>query len=119
MLLDGHGVVIGVEKASSESREDRSVMLRRHGDGGVMPLKPTTVAVANSMRCGGRRHEAKVVGGVMPLAAGCGATPRGEDGEMLWQDGMVTGATMASSTISSRCVRQDVVKFSAAMTPFR
>jgi hypothetical protein len=82
MLLDGHGVVIGVEKASSESREDRSVMLRRHGDGGVMPLKPTTVAVANSMRCGGRRHEAKVVGGVMPLAAG-GAMPLGEDGGVM------------------------------------
>jgi hypothetical protein len=28
MLLDGHGVVLGVEKASSTSREGRGVMLR-------------------------------------------------------------------------------------------
>jgi hypothetical protein len=28
MLLDGHGVVLGVEKASSTSREGRRVMLR-------------------------------------------------------------------------------------------
>jgi hypothetical protein len=82
MLLDGHSVVIGVEKASSTSREDRGVMLRRAGDkamGGGMPLKPTTVAATNSMRCGGRRREAKVVGGVVLLAAGCGAMPRGEE----------------------------------------
>jgi hypothetical protein len=82
MLLDGHGAVLGVEKASSTSREGHGVMLRRQDDGGVMPLKPTTVAVANSMRCGGRRHEATVVGGVMPLAAG-GAMPLGEDGGVM------------------------------------
>jgi hypothetical protein len=33
MLLDGHGVVIGIEKALSMSREGRSVTLRRQGDG--------------------------------------------------------------------------------------
>jgi hypothetical protein len=43
MLLDGHGVMLGVEKASSTSREGRGVMLRRQDDGGTMPLKPTTV----------------------------------------------------------------------------
>jgi hypothetical protein len=43
MPLDGHGVVLGVEKAPSTSREGRGVMLRRQGDGGAIPLKPTTV----------------------------------------------------------------------------
>jgi hypothetical protein len=62
MLLDGHGTVLSVEKASSTSREGRDVMLRRQGDGGAMPLKPTTVAAKKSMRCGGRRREAKVGG---------------------------------------------------------
>jgi hypothetical protein len=76
MLLDGHGVVIGVEKALSTSREGRGVMLRRQGDGGAMPPKPTTVAATNSMQYGGRRREAKVVGGVMPLAARHGTMPR-------------------------------------------
>jgi hypothetical protein len=47
--LDGHGVVIGLSTSSG----DRGVLLRRQGDGGVMPLKPTTVAAANSMRGGG------------------------------------------------------------------
>lgn len=88
MLLDGHGVVIGVEKASSTSKGDCGVMLRQQGDGGVMPLQPTTAPAANSMRCGSRQREAKVVGGVMPLAAGCGAMPRGEDGgKMLPREG--------------------------------
>jgi hypothetical protein len=50
MLLDGHSVVIGVEKASSTSRESRGVMLRRQGDGRCdAALKPTMVAAANSM----------------------------------------------------------------------
>jgi hypothetical protein len=84
LLLDGHGVVISVKKASSTSRGDRGVMLRRQGDGGEMPLKPTTAA-ADSMRCGDRRREAKVVSGVMPLATDCGAMPREDGGEMLLQ----------------------------------
>jgi hypothetical protein len=56
-----------------------------------MPLKSTTVAAANSMRSGGRQREVKVVGGVMPLAAGYGVMPRGEDGgEMLpWEGSSV------------------------------
>lgn len=40
------GVVIDVQRASSTSRGDRGVMLRRQGDGGVMPLKPTMVSAA-------------------------------------------------------------------------
>jgi putative glycosyltransferase len=39
-------VVIDVQRASSTSRGDRGVMLRRQGDGGVMPLKPTMVLAA-------------------------------------------------------------------------
>lgn len=87
MLLEGHGVVLGVEKASSTSREGRGVMLRRQGDGGVMLPKLTTVAAANFIRCGGRRREAEVVGGVMPLAAGCGAMPLREDGGAMLPQG--------------------------------
>lgn len=75
-------VVIGVERVLSTSRGDRGVMLRRQGDDGAMPLKPTTVAAADSMRCGGRRREAKVVSGVMSLAASHGAMPREGDGAM-------------------------------------
>jgi hypothetical protein len=37
------------EKASSTSRGDRSVMLRRQDDGGAMPLKPTTAMATNFM----------------------------------------------------------------------
>ena len=37
----------------------------------------------NSMRCGGRRREVEVVGGAMPLAAGCGAIPLEEDGGVM------------------------------------
>jgi hypothetical protein len=43
-----------------------------------MPLKPTMVVAANSMRDGGRPREVKAAGGVMP---------RGGDGAMLSQSG--------------------------------
>jgi hypothetical protein len=39
-------------------RED----LGAFGDGGAMPLKPTTVVMADSTRGGGRRREVKVAG---------------------------------------------------------
>jgi hypothetical protein len=48
-----------------------------------MPLEPTMVVAEDSMRCGGRWHEAAAVGGAMPLAAGCGAIPQGEDGGVM------------------------------------
>ena len=47
-----------------------------------MLLKPTTVAAASSMRCGGQRREAKVVSCVMPLAASRGVMPREDGGAM-------------------------------------
>jgi hypothetical protein len=55
-------------------------ILEACGDGGEMPLKPA-MAAAYSMRGGGQR-EAKLVGGVMPLAVG-GAMPLGGDGGVI------------------------------------
>jgi hypothetical protein len=57
------------------------------GDGGEMPLKPTMVVAANSMRDGRRPREVKAAGGVMPLAAGRGVMPRGGDSAMLSRSG--------------------------------
>jgi hypothetical protein len=50
-------------------------MLRRQGDDGAMPLKLTT----DSMRGGGWRREAEVIGGAMPLGEDIGVMlPRGD-----------------------------------------
>jgi hypothetical protein len=55
------------------------------GSGGEMPLKPTMVAAANSMRGGGWPREMKAAGVVMPLAAECGAMPRQGGGGVILQ----------------------------------
>jgi hypothetical protein len=41
------------------------------------------VAVVNSMQGGRQQREVEVVGGAMPLAAGCGVMPLGGDGGVM------------------------------------
>jgi hypothetical protein len=41
------------------------------------------VAVVNSMQGGRQQREVEVVGGAMPLAAGCGVMPLGGDGVVM------------------------------------
>ena len=50
---------------------------------GIRASRSEAATAVNSMRCGGRRREVEVVGGAMPLAAGCGVMPRGDGGVML------------------------------------
>jgi hypothetical protein len=91
MLLDGHGVVIGVEKASSTSREGRSVMLRRQGDGrcgaaeanngGGDELHAMWRSTAQGKGCWWR--DAASSCGAMPLVEDCGVMlPQRDDGVM-------------------------------------
>lgn len=71
---------MGLQDCSSNNWYQSEKILETYGDGGAIPLKPTTVAATNSMRCGGRRRVLKAVGGAKPLAAGRGAMLQGGDG---------------------------------------
>jgi hypothetical protein len=69
---------IGAARCSPNNWYQSEKILEAYGNGGVMPLE--TAVVAAELHGRWISSEAELVGGVMPLAAGCGVMPLGGDG---------------------------------------